>query len=192
MPVVNLNGAGNTHDSGPESERPMDFSLFYFADSGSGLSADKYRLYLEGAKFADAHEFHAIWTPERHFHRKGGLYPNPSVLSAAVAAITRQLKIRAGSVAMPLHNPIRVAEEWSVVDNLSGGRVGVSFVSGWVPNDFAFFPERYANKRAEMFRGIDQVQKLWRGEKSVRPMAPESRPRSESFPHPSNRSCRFG
>jgi natural product biosynthesis luciferase-like monooxygenase protein len=66
---------------------------------------------------------------------------------------------------MPLHNPLRVAEEWSIVDNLSRGRVGISFVSGWVPNDFAFFPERYANKRDEMFRGIVEVQKLWRGEK---------------------------
>jgi natural product biosynthesis luciferase-like monooxygenase protein len=164
-PAVVRNRAGEICDSARDVKRSMDFSLFYFADSNSGMSGDKYRLYLEGAKFADGHEFHGIWTPERHFHQKGGLYPNPSVLSAAVAAITKKLQIRAGSVVMPLHNPLRVAEEWSVVDNLSGGRVGISVVSGWVPNDFAFFPERYANKRAEMFRGIEQVQKLWRGEK---------------------------
>ena len=40
-----------------------------------------------------------------------------------------------GSVVLPLHSPIRVAEEWSVVDNLSGGRVGISFAAGWQPND---------------------------------------------------------
>lgn len=65
---------------------------------------------------------------------------------------------------MPLHHSIRVAEEWAVVDNLSGGRVGISLTSGWIPNDFAFFPERYANKREEMWRGIEEVQRLWRGE----------------------------
>ena len=77
-----------------------------------------------------------MWTPERHFHAFGGLYPNPSVTSAAIAAITTRVAIRAGSVVLPLHHPIRVAEEWAVVDNLSSGRVGISFASGWQPNDF--------------------------------------------------------
>ena len=42
-------------------------------------------LLLEGAKFADANGFCAVWTPERHFHAFGGPYPNPSVTGAAVA-----------------------------------------------------------------------------------------------------------
>lgn len=146
-------------------QNTMKFGLFYFADSNSASNEDKYKLYLEGARFADVHGFNSVWTPERHFHEKGGLYPNPSVLSAALAVATSRIQLRAGSVVMPLHNPLRVAEEWSIVDNLSGGRAGISFVSGWVPNDFAFFPERYANKREEMFRGISEVQRLWRGEK---------------------------
>jgi len=50
------------------------------------------------------------------------------------------------------------------VDNLSNGRTAVSFTSGWIPNDFAFFPERFANKRDEMFHGIEEVRRLWRGE----------------------------
>ena len=61
---------------------------------------------------------------------------------AAVAAVTERVEIRAGSVVLPLHNPLRVAEEWSVVDNLSGGRVGVSFASGWHADDFALAPGR--------------------------------------------------
>lgn len=143
----------------------MRFGIFYFADSNSASDNEKYKLYLEGAKFADQNGFHSVWTPERHFHQKGGLYPSPSVLSSALAVLTEQIHLRAGSVVMPLHNPLRVVEEWSIVDNLSHGRVGLSFASGWVANDFAFFPERYANKRLEMFRGITEVQKLWRGEK---------------------------
>jgi natural product biosynthesis luciferase-like monooxygenase protein len=146
-----------------QQEKPLDFSLFYFADDNAVYGEDKYRLYREGAMFADRHRLAAVWTPERHFHEKAGLYPNPSVLSAALATITRHIQLRAGSVVLPLHNSLRVAEEWSVVDNLSKGRVGVSFTSGWMPNDFAFFPERYAVKREEMFRGIQEVQDLWRG-----------------------------
>src|SRR5437667_11324855 len=97
----------------------MDFSLLYFASDEGQDVGNRYRLLLEGAKFADQHGFDAVWTPERHFHAFGGLYPNPSVTSAAVAAVTGRIKIRAGSVVLPLQNPIRVAEEWSVVDNLS-------------------------------------------------------------------------
>jgi natural product biosynthesis luciferase-like monooxygenase protein len=143
--------------------KKMGFSLFYFAADDSRSGADKYRLYLEGAQYADRHGFEAVWTPERHFHESGGLYPNPSVLSAALAATTERIKLRAGSVVLPLHHSIRVAEEWSVIDNLSRGRAGLSFTAGWIPNDFAFFPERFANKREEMLRGIEEVQRLWRG-----------------------------
>lgn len=148
----------------PGADQPLEFSLFYFADDNAVYGEDKYRLYREGALFADRNELAAVWTPERHFHEKAGLYPNPSVLSAALATVTRNIQLRAGSVVLPLHNSLRVAEEWSVVDNLSKGRVGVSFTSGWMPNDFAFFPERYATKREEMFRGIEEVQQLWRGQ----------------------------
>ena len=146
-----------------QAEQPLEFSLFYFADDNAVYGEDKYRLYREGAMFADRHRLTAVWTPERHFHEKAGLYPNPSVLSAALATITKHVQLRAGSVVLPLHNSLRVAEEWSVVDNLSKGRVGLSFTSGWMPNDFAFFPERYPVKREEMFRGIQEVQELWRG-----------------------------
>ena len=122
------------------SRKEVDFSLFYFASGGSEQSADQYRLLLDGARVADSHGFAAVWTPERHFHRFGGLYPNPSVSSAAIAAITERIQIRAGSVVLPLHHPIRVTEEWAVVDNLSNGRVGVSFASGWQPEDFVLAP----------------------------------------------------
>ena len=145
--------------------RDLKFSLFYFADAAPGADDCKYKLYIEGAKFADEHGFEAIWTPERHFHENGGLYPNPSVLSAALATITKQVKLRAGSVALPLHYPLRVAEEWSVVDNLSRGRVGVSFTSGWVPNDFAIAPkpESFKCKREVMLQSLQEVQQLWQG-----------------------------
>ncbi len=143
--------------------RPMDFSLFYFASDDSSTNGNKYRLLLEGAKLADQFGFKAVWTPERHFHAFGGLYPNPSITGAAVAAITERVQIRAGSVVLPLHNPIRVAEEWSMIDNISNGRVGLSFASGWHANDFVFAPENYADRHEVMFRAIDTLRDLWRG-----------------------------
>lgn len=147
----------------------MQLSLFYFAsDASSGPVAsngDAYRLLIEGARFADAHGFTAVWTPERHFHAFGGLYPNAAITSAAIATVTKQIQLRAGSVVLPLHNPIRVAEDWALVDNLSHGRVGLSFASGWHANDFALMPDAYEPRRTLMLEHIETVKKLWRGER---------------------------
>lgn len=146
------------------AHRPMDVSLFYFAADGGASSQNRYRLLLEGSRYADRNGFAAVWTPERHFHAFGGLYPNPSTTSAAIAAITSRVQIRAGSVVLPLHNPIRVAEEWSVIDNLSQGRVGLSFATGWHANDFALMPNNYKERKDITLRGIETIRRLWRGE----------------------------
>ena len=146
------------------ADTSIGFSLFYFASDEAEKGSDKYGLLLEGARFADRNGFEAVWTPERHFHAFGGLYPNPSVASAAIAAVTERVKIRAGSCVVPLHSPIRIAEEWALVDNLSNGRVGISFASGWQPNDFALAPEAYAERYKVFSRGIETVRALWRGE----------------------------
>ena len=146
------------------AQRSIEFSLMFFASGEDAESGDKYRLVIDGARFADTHGFTSVWVPERHFAKWGCLYPNPSVLHAALARETRRVRLRAGSVVLPLHHPLRVAEEWSVVDNLSGGRVDLSFASGWHPADFAFAPERYATRHDDLFTGIEQVKALWRGE----------------------------
>jgi natural product biosynthesis luciferase-like monooxygenase protein len=140
----------------------MQFGLLYFS-SGEGAPRDRYRLVLQGARFADRHGFAGVWVPERHFTEVGCLFPNPSVVQAALARETSRVRLRAGSVVLPIHHPVRVAEEWSVVDNLSGGRVELSFASGWHPDDFLLAPEKYGERREEMYRSIDIIRHLWRG-----------------------------
>jgi len=153
----------------PMTDRGMEFSLFYWGND-DGVGPKKYELLLEGAKIADANGFCAVWTPERHFHAFGGPYPNPSVTGAAVAAVTDNLEVRAGSCVAPLHHPARIAEEWAVIDNLTNGRTGLAIASGWQPDDFVLRPENTppANKPA-MFEAIETLRKLWRGEKVAFP-----------------------
>ena len=141
----------------------MDFSLFYFADDGEA-EGDRYRLLMDGARFADEHGLTAVWTPERHFHRFGGLFPNPAVTAAAVAAVTSRVKVRAGSVVLPLHHPIRVAEDWAVVDNISHGRAGVALASGWNQRDFVFNPDAYPERRQITVAAVQTLRRLWQGE----------------------------
>jgi natural product biosynthesis luciferase-like monooxygenase protein len=186
--VIHGDGESKSRASGKRpaghAKGAIDFSLFYFAaDEGEGVG-EKYRLLLEGARYADENGFLAVWTPERHFHSFGGLYPNPSVTSAAIAAITRRVKIRAGSVVLPLHHPVRVAEEWAVVDNISRGRVGISFASGWQPRDFLLRPENFADAKSVMLRDIEIVRKLWRGEAVAFPDAQRNSTAVSILPRP--------
>ncbi|NMM08038.1 MupA/Atu3671 family FMN-dependent luciferase-like monooxygenase [Polaromonas sp.] len=168
----------------PAKRKAPEFSLFYFASDHASTPQERYKLLFEGAKFADREGFSAIWTPERHFHAFGGLYPNPAVTSAAIAAVTTRLKIRAGSCVLPLHHPIRVVEEWAFVDNISQGRVGVSFAAGWQPNDFVIAPAAFASRKTDMLANIDVVRRLWRGESVAFPGALGNSVEIKTLPRP--------
>lgn len=145
----------------------MDFGLFFFSSNGQAEADDVYQLLLETTKYADQAGFSFVSVPERHFRDFGGLYPNPSVVASALAVISGNIQIRSGSIVLPLHHPIRIAEEWSIVDNLSKGRVGLSFGTGWNPRDFVFRPENYDNRREITFQGIAKLKQLWAGEEVV-------------------------
>lgn len=139
-----------------------DLSIIFF----SGLSQDRapYEMLLEIARYADSAGFQAIWTPERHFTEVGGAYPNPSVLAAALAVITRNVRLRGGSINLPLHDPLRVAEEWAVVDNLSNGRVDLALAPGWHIRDFVLKPENFQDNFNVLNTYRQQLQRVWRGQ----------------------------
>ena len=142
----------------------MNFSLFFFSSKDIGQT-DKYRLLLEASRLADQLDLTAIWVPERHFDPFGGIFPSPSIAATAIAMHTNRIQIRAGSVVLPLHHPARIVEEWAMVDNLSGGRVGISFASGWHAQDFILQPENYAMRKEIMLSHLAIFQQLWRGDR---------------------------
>src|SRR5690606_18397800 len=97
----------------------VDFSVIFFSDAGRYAGANPYTLLFDIAEYVDADGFSAVWVPERHFHRFGGIYAHPGVLAAALATRTRNIRLRAGSIVLPLHHPALVAETWAMIDNLS-------------------------------------------------------------------------
>ncbi|WP_200215679.1 MupA/Atu3671 family FMN-dependent luciferase-like monooxygenase [Micromonospora coerulea] len=144
----------------------MQYTIMFFSSEPD--AADRYDLVFEASRLADELGFGAVWVPERHFAAFGGLFPNPAVMGAALAAVTERVEIRAGSVITPLHDVIRVAEEWSMVDNISGGRVGLSVGSGWNATDFVLAPDNYADRRGVMWRQLTELRELWQGKSIVR------------------------
>lgn len=146
----------------------MDFSLLYFANREVDDAPAEYDLLLQAARFADDDGFTALWLPERHFHPFGGAYPNPALAAAALAVSTRRIRLRAGSVVLPLHDPLTVVEDWAFVDNLSRGRVDLALASGWNPNDFVLRPERFPDRRRFLADNVAVVRDLWGGKPATR------------------------
>lgn len=145
----------------PRAAMP-DLGVIFFSGLASGLGP--YELLLDVARYVDSAGFHAIWTPERHFTEVGGAYPNPAVLAAALATVTKRVRLRAGSINLPLHDPLRVAEEWAVVDQLSNGRVDLAVAPGWHVRDFVLRPENFHNKFDILNEYREQLCAAWRGQ----------------------------
>jgi natural product biosynthesis luciferase-like monooxygenase protein len=164
----------------------MDISIMFFgADDGAGgRHAAKYDDILAIARAADALGFAAIWTPERHFQDFGQVFPSPAVLGAALALATERIALRAGSVVLPLHHPLRVVEDWAVVDNLSGGRVGLSIATGWHSTDFVLAPGKYADRREHAMTGIPLLRRLWAGDAVTLPDGTGAPARVRPWPRP--------
>jgi natural product biosynthesis luciferase-like monooxygenase protein len=146
----------------------VDFSLLYFANREVDDPPSEYQLLFRATTYADTHDFKALWIPERHFHPFGGAYPNPALAAAALAGITQRIRLRAGSVVLPLHDPLTVVEDWSFVDNLSGGRVDLALATGWNADDFVLRPERYADRRQWLADNIEVLRDLWQGKRVTR------------------------
>ncbi|MEN3614528.1 MupA/Atu3671 family FMN-dependent luciferase-like monooxygenase [Plantactinospora sp. ZYX-F-223] len=171
----------------------MQLSVMFFgADDSDGDTSHvaKYDDILAIARAADALGFTAVWTPERHFQQVGQVFSSPPVLAAAIAVATERVEVRAGSVVLPLHHPLRVVEDWAVVDNLSRGRIGVSVATGWHSTDFVLAPDHYHDRRQRALADIPLLRRLWAGEAvefpdgTGRPVAvrPQPRPVSPRFP----------
>jgi phthiocerol/phenolphthiocerol synthesis type-I polyketide synthase E len=165
-----------------------NFSVFFFSgDEEKVLHAGKYDFLLEIARYADNNGFEAVWVPDRHFHRFGGLYSNPSVIAGALALATKRISIRAGSVVLPARNPISVAEEWAIVDNLSGGRIGIALAPGFHPLDFFDRPGNYERRKELVMEGARTLQSLWRGEAMTIQAGMGNRASVSLFPKPVQR-----
>ncbi len=160
----------------------LDMSLFFFGSEGAE-GGGEYEVLFDAARFADERGFVAVWTPERHFNAFGGPFPNPSVTSAALAAVTRNVSLRAGSCVLPLHHPARVAEEWAVVDRISGGRTGMAIAAGWHPHDFVFRPQNHGQPKSALIEQIGELRALWRGETVTYP-GPEGDVEVTTLPRP--------
>ncbi|MGR3967053.1 LLM class flavin-dependent oxidoreductase [Pseudomonas sp. 910_23] len=164
MSVEQLLGLGVTNAA--RAPRQPAFSLLFFSDVREDISAsEKYEFARSLTLFGDAQGFEAVYFPERHFHEFGAIYPDSAVMAASLIPQTRHIRFRTAGISLPLHHPARVVESWSMNDVLSGGRVDLGFGSGWSRPDFLLAPHAYEDRREVMWQRIEQVRRLWAGER---------------------------
>jgi len=108
-----------------------------------------YRAALEQSAWAEGHGVGAIVVSEHHGQDDGYL-PSPLTMAAALAARTERAFLSVNALVLTLHDPVAIAEQALVVDNLSGGRLVLTLVPGYVPSEFAMFGVDHA-ARASVF-----------------------------------------
>ncbi|MEX2208860.1 MAG: LLM class flavin-dependent oxidoreductase [Myxococcota bacterium] len=123
-----------------------------------------YAAALEQAAFGDAHGFDSVQLSEHHGSDDGYL-PAPLVLAATIAGRTKRIRLEIAALILPLHDPLRVAEDVAVLDLASGGRVDLVIGAGYVPAEFEMFERAIAERPRLVEEGMRALVQAWTGER---------------------------
>jgi len=129
----------------PRSIRPR--LGFFTRVLEEATAADRFRFAVEQIVAAERAGFDTAWVAQHHFDREEGGLPSPFVLLAYASAYTERIVLGTGVVALPLEDPVRVAEDAAVLARLSGGRLELGLGSGQPDASFAAFGRDAATRR---------------------------------------------
>lgn len=145
----------------------MRMSIFSVQDhypAGARGVAQLYGEIVAQAELADRIGYDTFWVAEHHFHEYG-VVPNPAVMLAALAQRTKRLRLGTAISILTFHNPLTVAENYAMVDVLSGGRLVYGVGSGYLPHEFAGYAIDPAEKRDRFDENLAIVRRLLAGER---------------------------
>jgi alkanesulfonate monooxygenase SsuD/methylene tetrahydromethanopterin reductase-like flavin-dependent oxidoreductase (luciferase family) len=115
---------------------------------------------LDEAVYAEEVGLHSAWIGEHHFSTLGVL-SCPDLVLANVAARTKRIRLAPAVTVLPLHHPIRVAEQWATLDLLSGGRVDFAAGRGYDRREYLPLNVSFENNQEIFEEGVEIVQRLW-------------------------------
>src|SRR5579875_2821657 len=143
----------------------MKFGTYYFLQAPPGVSdAQVIQREFEQMCLSDELGYDTVWLTEHHF-TEYGLSVSPAVLSAAVAARTKRVKIGWAAVILPFHDPIRLAEEIALTDILSQGRLLVGLGRGNRPVEFAGYRVAQQENRERFNEILEIMLQAWTRER---------------------------
>ena len=122
-----------------------------------------YAAALEMSAWADEQGFAMISLPEHHGVDDGYL-PSPLTLAGAIAGRTRTIQIRIMALLLPLYDPVRLAEDFAVLDLASGGRIGITAGVGYRVEEYEMLGIDWKNRGKVMDEKLDVLLQALRGE----------------------------
>ncbi|RIK03299.1 MAG: luciferase, partial [Acidobacteria bacterium] len=113
----------------------MKFGIFYVLECPDRDFSRAYREMLEQIAYAEQLGFDEVWLAEHHGSDYGSM-PSPQVAAAAIAARTERMRIGIAVSNLTFDWPVRIAEDYAMVDVISGGRLDFGVGRGYQPDEF--------------------------------------------------------
>jgi alkanesulfonate monooxygenase SsuD/methylene tetrahydromethanopterin reductase-like flavin-dependent oxidoreductase (luciferase family) len=136
------------------------------------------------AGYADEHDLQAI-SLEEHHGAENGWSPSPLVMAGLVFGRTQKIMATISALLVPLHDPLRIAEDIAVLDLASGGRLIVTGGIGYRESEYAAHGKDWSKRGALQDEAIDAMLKAWTGEPfEFRGTTVQVTPRPFTQPHP--------
>ena len=115
---------------------------------------------IDEALYAEQVGMHSAWIGEHHFSTLGVL-SCPDLALAYIAARTERIRLAPAVTVLPLHHPIRVAEQWASLDLLSNGRVDFAAGRGYDRREYAPLGVSFDDNQSIFEEGMEIVRRLW-------------------------------
>jgi alkanesulfonate monooxygenase SsuD/methylene tetrahydromethanopterin reductase-like flavin-dependent oxidoreductase (luciferase family) len=145
----------------------MEFGYFTLSDNhyeNNGRSPNQFVADIANeALYADQLGMHSAWIGEHHFNSLGVL-SCPDLVLAYIAGRTHHIRLAPAVTVLPLHHPIRVAEQWASLDLLSNGRVDFAAGRGYDRREYTPFHVSFDENQSIFDEGLEVVRRLWEAE----------------------------
>ncbi|GIW42982.1 MAG: luciferase [Candidatus Binatia bacterium] len=143
----------------------MKFGMLHLLENPAGKT--EHQVVHEQMEILQAAEelgFDSVWPAEHHFSEYGYCV-STALMLAALVPVTRRIRLGTGIVILPFHNPVRVAEEFALLDLMSDGRVDFGVGRGYQPHEFRGYGIDQSQSRTMFFEALDIVLQAWTQER---------------------------
>ena len=140
----------------------MQFGVFYQIPCGEDQSpAARYADVMSQVQLADELGYDMAWLAELHFARRFSVMPAPLLMASALSQTTSRIMLGTAVNLLPLHHPLRIAEEVATLDVLSGGRAIFGIGRGSNPNHYRGYGIPIEERNDRFIEGLEMTLRAW-------------------------------
>jgi alkanesulfonate monooxygenase SsuD/methylene tetrahydromethanopterin reductase-like flavin-dependent oxidoreductase (luciferase family) len=133
--------------------------------AGAYSERQRYQDLLAQIELGDVLGFDTVWLGELHFSRAFSILADPLMVLAAAAQRTTRIRLGTAVTLLPLHNPVKIAEEAAIADILSNGRLEFGVGRGTAPIHYAGYDISQEESRARFEEALDFIIPAWTQER---------------------------